>query len=314
MEKPSVAIIAGLSGSGKSTVLKALEDVNFYCVDKFPAPLLTHMVEYVDAKRLEQKLNSDSAEGEAQIGYERFDNVGILVDGRDANELNQIKTIVDQMRKTGFKVSLLFLDAADEVLIRRFKETRRPHPLLSISNNADTIRDALALERDMLSNFRAIADRVIDTSGFTPHELRRVIQEQFAADSRALRLDVSIMSFGFKYGVPINADIVFDVRFLANPHFVPELREKTGIEKEVQDYVFGSGEAEEFMKHLREMLSFLLPRYVTEGKRYLTVALGCTGGKHRSVSIAERLIDEYRNEQHEQFNFDVIHRDRERVV
>ena len=258
-----VLIITGMSGGGKSEALRALEDVGFFCVDNLPIPLIRRFVD----------LLADAGEA--------F-RVALVIDVRGGEFLSGGAAALDNIRTTAHRLEILFLDAADEVLVRRFSETRRRHPL-----DKRDLRAGLDAERKLLMPLRVEAQQVLDTSGLTVHELRRRLRQQYATADEQLRL--SLMSFGYKYGVPSEADLVFDVRFLRNPYFVDDLRPLTGVDRRVYEYVLEQPEANEFIRRITELLSFLLPLYQQEGKAYLTVALGCTGGHHRSVACVEAL-------------------------
>lgn len=263
MSPKSIVIITGMSGSGKSTAIRALEDAGYVCIDNLPAPLLLKVTE----------LGGDQ------------EKLAFVIDVREARFLKDVPRILDEARRAGHQVSVLFLDASDEVLTRRYSETRRRHPL----SGRGTVADGLAKERAALSELREQAQHVIDTSNVTVHELRRQVTARFGAGDASLA--VTITSFGFKYGVPSNADLVFDVRFLPNPYFVPELRALSGKNPAVSAYVIDRPDTAEFLDRVTGLLLFLLPRYQKEGKAYLTVAIGCTGGKHRSVALSQVLLD-----------------------
>ena len=272
-------IIGGVSGSGKSTALKAFEDIGYFCIDNLPAPLITSLVDLMVGA---------SAPGAPSFpGSQR--RFALLLRLRERGSYSRVEKAVDKLREKGAKVTLLFFECQDEEIVRRFQETRRPHPLLLEEHGSSTIIEALAEERMLLSDFREAADRIIDTTSCTPHDVRRIV-EQFTGHQRTLQ--VIVTAFGFKYGIPHDADLVVDVRFLPNPHFVAELHELTGEDPRVAEFVFHTGEADTFLKHYSTLLKFLIPRYQQEGKRYLTVAVGCTGGKHRSVAVSQRLVEE----------------------
>ncbi len=270
MRGKELYIIAGISGSGKSTALSALEDLGFFCVDNLPAPIVPEFVRY---------LSCDQPQAEEKGRF------ALLLDCQDRES---VRTVLDAMKKLeaqGLSIHLLYFDSSDEVLQRRFREARRPHPLLVKRDSASsTISEAIAEEREILADLREHATYLIDSSSFSVHDLRKLVTDYAGGRSELLLV---VESFGFKFGLPTDADMVIDVRFLPNPHFVQELRPKTGQSEEVRNFVFQSGEADAFLQRYIELFEFLLPRYKQEGKRYLTVALGCTGGKHRSVAIAE---------------------------
>lgn len=266
MSAKTIVIITGMSGSGKSTAVRALEDAGYFCIDNLPAPLLLKVTELGG-------------------GQERL---AFVMDAREIHFLKEAPRIIDEARRAGHAVSVLFLDSSDEVLTRRYSETRRRHPL----SGRGTVGDGLAKERAALSELREQAQHVIDTSNLTVHELRRLVMTRFGAGDAALA--ITVVSFGFKYGVPSNADLVFDVRFLQNPFFVPELRALTGRDPGVARFVLDAPDSAEFIDHVARLLDFLVPRYQREGKSYLTMAIGCTGGKHRSVALAQALVDRLR--------------------
>lgn len=260
-----LVIVTGISGAGKATALKAFEDLGFHAVDNLPLELL------VDFARLVEK----SSEIEDAV---------IIVDIREGTTLDRLPEILKSV-KTVLPTRVVFLDAKDEVLVRRYSETRRPHPL----GKQETVSRSIVEERQLLDPIRNVADTLIDTSNFNVHELRSHIQARFSRDDQVNHLLVSCLSFGFKNGVPLDADMVFDVRFLPNPHFVPEFRKLTGLDPKVAAYVRGFPQTVEFLERVTGLLLYLLPHYVKEGKSYLTVAFGCTGGQHRSVMMAEEM-------------------------
>jgi RNase adapter protein RapZ len=260
-----LVIVTGISGAGKATALKAFEDLGFHAVDNLPLELL------VEFARLVEK--SDEIEEAA-----------IIVDIREGMTLDLLPEILKTV-KTVLPTRVVFLDAKDEVLVRRYSETRRPHPL----RKQDTVSRSIVEERQLLDPIRNVTDTLIDTSSFNVHELRAHIQARFGRDEQVNHLLVSCLSFGFKNGVPLDADMVFDVRFLPNPHFVPEFRKLTGQDPRVAAYVRGFPQTEEFLERVTGLMLYLLPHYVAEGKSYLTIAFGCTGGMHRSVMMAEEM-------------------------
>lgn len=281
-----LVVITGLSGSGKGSALKSFEDLGYYCVDNLPVGLIPRFADMC------------AAHGS------RIRRAAVVVDIREGESVSQLPVTYQRLGRDGLKVALLFLEASDEALIHRFEETRRPHPL---GRNLP-VREGIRLERSLLKPMRHLADTVIDTSRMNVHELRQLIQDRFGGRRRKTML-VSVLSFGFKYGVPHDADLVFDVRFLPNPNFVTGLREKSGIDPEVREYVESQALTREFISRISDLLLFLLPNYVREGKSYLTIAIGCTGGRHRSVALAEHLGD-FLDE--EGFKTKVVHRDLER--
>ncbi len=257
-----LVIVTGISGAGKASALKSFEDLGFHAVDNLPLELLLDFAKLVDK----------STEIQSAV---------IVVDVREGQTLDRLPDILKSV-KTVLNTRVVFLDAQDGVLVRRYSETRRPHPL----RKQETVSRSIVEERQLLDPIRNVADTLIDTSTFNVHELRAHIQSRFGQDDRAKHLLVSCLSFGFKNGVPLDADLVFDVRFLPNPHFVPEFRKKTGKDPKVAGYVRSFPQTVEFLGRVTDLMLYLLPHYVAEGKSYLTVAFGCTGGQHRSVMMA----------------------------
>jgi UPF0042 nucleotide-binding protein len=260
----SILVVTGLSGSGKSTAIRALEDAGWFCIDNLPAPLLNKVTELAGS----------------------HDRLAFGIDAREGSYLQDAPQALDEARRGGHRVDVLFLDSSDEALTRRYSETRRRHPLAEKGG----VAEGIAKERALLGPLREHAEHVLDTSTMTVHELRRQVMARFAVSTTS-QLAVTVMSFGFKYGVPSNADLVFDVRFLPNPFFVPELKAFTGKDERVARFVMDRPESWEFLDRCFDLLAFLVPRYQREGKTYLTVAIGCTGGKHRSVAMAQALAD-----------------------
>ena len=258
-----LVIITGMSGSGKASVMKAFEDLGFYCVDNLPAELMPPFVELV----------KQSPE---------IERAALVVDIREGNALDRLPRTLSEIKKE-LNTKILFLEASDEALVRRFSETRRPHPL---DKNAP-VSSAISAERKRLDPIRNLADEIIDTSKFNVHELRQHIIDKFQRGKAEKTILISCVSFGFKNGVPPDVDLVFDVRFLPNPHFVPEFRPYTGLHPKVAAYIRKFPQTREFIKRISQLLIFLLPHYIREGKSYLTIGFGCTGGQHRSVMIAE---------------------------
>ncbi len=260
-------VVTGMSGGGKSTALKMLEDVGFYCVDNLPVSLVEKFAELV------------SMPG-SEVG-----KVALGLDVRSDQSFEDATKILEKLKSLGTKLEILFMDADEGVLIKRYKETRRVHPLAMDKR----VEDGVRIERRVLENIRRHADYVIDTSNLLTRELKEELNRIFVEDAAYNSLMVTVMSFGFKHGIPADADLVLDVRFLPNPFYIEELKCKTGNDREVQEYVMGFREAEVFLEKLTDMLEFLIPNYVKEGKNRLVVAIGCTGGQHRSVTLAREL-------------------------
>lgn len=260
-------IISGLSGSGKSSAVKTLEDLGYYCVDNLPVPVLQQFVE----------LTRQSAE--------EIRKRALVIDARDKPHIGELPGILKKLAKDGFNVELLFLEASDEVLTRRFSETRHRHPL----SPSGSPQEGIAEERKLLEPVRKIAQVVLDTSEFSAPDLRRNLMRRYGASPDQKVLAITITSFGYKFGLPIHADLVFDVRFLANPFFKPELKEKSGTDPRVVDFVMAQSDAGELIREIKRFFEFLIPRYEREGKSYLNLAVGCTGGRHRSIVISEQL-------------------------
>ena len=277
-----LVVITGMSGSGKASVLKAFEDLGYYCVDNLPVGLIPRFAELV-------------------VQSSEIKRTAMVVDVREGTQLEALPSIVQGIQKI-IPTKTIFLEASDAVLLRRYSETRRPHPL----GTNTSVKASLAAERRHLRRIRALADLVIDTSRFNVHELRAYITERFQQSESTKNILVSSLSFGFKHGVPEDADLVFDVRFLPNPHFVPEFRPFTGRDAPVAKYIRSFPQTKEFTKKVRDLLLFLLPHFIHEGKSYLTIAFGCTGGQHRSVMMAEEFAQILRKEG---YRVKVVHRD-----
>lgn len=279
-----VVIISGLSGSGKTVALRALEDSGFFCVDNLPLTLIdsfiTHLTQKGDIKR-----------------------IGIGIDIREQGFLLKTASALQALRKK-HKTEIIFLEAEKGVLIRRFKETRRPHPLSKSFKN--DIGKSIEAEKKVLMPLRKEADRIIDTSSYTPHQLRQLITSLYSRAAKGSDMSLTLMSFGYKFGVPQNIDLLFDVRFIPNPHFVPELRELSGIDMPVKKFIFEKPRTKEFMKKLKDLLNFLIPLYIKEGKTYLTIGIGCTGGRHRSPAITEKVAALLKNHP---VDINIVHRD-----
>src|ERR671912_1757384 len=261
-------VLTGLSGSGKSQAIRALEDLGYFCVDNLPVALLPMLAE------LTLRAGNEIA------------RAAVVVDVREGRMLDELPKVFRKLKgMRNLHPVLIFLDASDQVLVRRFSETRRPHPLAPDRSALEGIRD----ERRAMAAIRRMADHIVDTSEMTVHELRHVFTGVASGRAPGTQLVVTILSFGFKHGIPVDSDLLFDVRFLPNPHFVPELRPHTGRDPEVLEYLDRSKATHEFLAHTLNLLKFLIPQYVGEGKSYLTIGIGCTGGRHRSVAIAEAL-------------------------
>ena len=258
-----LVILTGLSGSGKSTVLKAFEDLGYYCVDNLPVELIPIFAEL-------------HAAGEGNLG-----RAALLVDAREGIQLEKLPGLLTHLRRE-HPITVVFIEAHEDALLRRYSETRRPHPL----GKDFSVRESLHRERMLMDPIRKLADVVIDTSQFNVHELRKFVEDRFKSKSGKSML-VSLVSFGYKFGVPTDADLMFDVRFLPNPHFVQKLRRYTGKDAKVRRYIQSFPQTGEFLRRMYSLLAYLIPHYIEEGKSYLTIAFGCTGGKHRSVMMAE---------------------------
>lgn len=258
-------IITGLSGSGKTAVSRNLEDLGYYCIDNLPTKLIPSFVALWTRKEVE------------------IEKVALVVDIRETGFTEEFPDVLQSIRKK-IMPYLIFLDASDEVLFKRFSESRRPHPLAI----KKSVREGIALERKRLAKIKNLADEVLDTSFTNVAELKKKLSRRFLV-KKGLSLQIVVVSFGYKYGIPLDSDLVFDTRFIPNPHYIDALRDKTGQSKEVKDYVLQSKETQSFLTHLFGFVNFLMPKFEEEGKSYLTIAMGCTGGKHRSVVLAEKL-------------------------
>ena len=280
-------IVTGMSGGGKATAIHMLEDAGFYCVDNLPVSLIEKFTELITMP--------DSGITKVVLG----------VDARAGQSFEGVAGIIDSMKEKGIPVEVLFMDCSDEVLIKRYKETRRIHPMNAVG---DRLEDGIAKEREVLAEVKKKADYVIDTSTLLTRELKRELDKIFVENAEYNSLMVNIMSFGFKHGIPSDADLVFDVRFLPNPYYIDELKHQTGNDKPVQDYVKSFPACGEFVDKLTDMLTFLIPGYVQEGKYQLVVAIGCTGGQHRSVTIANEIYDRLEKTKGD-FGLKLFHRD-----
>jgi RNase adapter protein RapZ len=280
---PELTILTGMSGAGRSTAARCLEDLGWFVVDNLPPGLLGSMIEL------------------AGLTQGSVPRIAVVVDVRGRSFFADLRTALDRLAFLAVDPQVVFLEASDEVLVRRYEGVRRKHPL----QDDGRIIDGIGRERAILEDLRGEADLVIDTSDLNVHQLRTQIEQAFSGDERAA-LQATVLSFGFKYGLPVDADLVVDVRFLPNPHWVPELRPLTGLDPDVAAYVFGNPDAAELLRRYGDVLALIVPGYLREGKRYLTLAVGCTGGKHRSVALAEALGKQLRADG---VDANVVHRD-----
>jgi UPF0042 nucleotide-binding protein len=269
VKKLKIIIITGLSGSGKSTAISAFEDAGFYCVDNMPVALLP--------KFLELPIESDS----------EIAGLAFVMDLREKSFLSKYSFVFDSLKKKGYRFEILFLEADEETLLKRYSQTRRHHPL----SQDKSLLEGIRIEQEQLKNLKITADRIIDTSRYNVHNLKSVINYIAQQSKNFAPMKINILSFGFKYGTPHDASLIMDVRFLANPYFVPELKALNGKNPEIKNYVLNNDEARRFLKKYLDLLDYLIPSYEKEGKSYLTIAIGCTGGRHRSVSIAEAIFE-----------------------
>ncbi len=269
MKNVRLVIISGPSGAGKSTAIKVLEDLNFFCVDNLPVVLLPKFME----------LSNQSAE---------INKVAIVVDVREREFLKEFPIILEEMMDSGYNAELIYLEASDDALLRRFSETRRRHPL----SEGDSSLDGIKRERDMLSSVKTAASKIIDTSVYNVHQLKEIIRDYFSGPLQQEKMVVHLVSFSYRYGIPSDADMIMDVRFLTNPYFVEGLKDLDGRDLRVKEFVLSKEATKEFLVRFENLLNFLIPNYLREGKTYLTIAIGCTGGRHRSVAIVDFLADE----------------------
>lgn len=282
-----IVIVTGMSGAGKSTALNVLEDEGYYCVDNMPISLI---IKFADLAASQEEGYSDIALG---------------IDIRSGNALNELDEVLQKLEVRRYNYKILFLDSSDDVLVKRYKETRRTHPLAK----DDRVDKGISLEREQMTFLKERADYIIDTSQLLTRELKQELEKIFVKDTGYSNLFVTVLSFGFKYGIPVDADIVFDVRFLPNPYYIDDLKSLTGNDKAIQDYVMGFDETKEFLNKVEDLIKFLLPNYVKEGKNSLVIAIGCTGGKHRSVTLANAIADAI---QQTEYGCKVEHRDIEK--
>jgi len=280
-----LVIVTGMSGAGKNTAMKTFEDMGFYCVDNLPVPLIEKFIEV------------------AASDGERYERVALGIDVREGTGFDMLHEILDNLSGDNLERSVLFLDADDTVLVKRYKETRRSHPL----TGGERIDKGLLEERKRLEPIKKRADYIIDTSNLLTRELRAELEQIYINQADFKNLFVTVLSFGFKYGIPVDSDLVFDVRFLPNPYYVEELKQKTGNDKEIQDFVLKCDDAKAFLDKLQDMIEFLIPRYIDEGKNQLVISIGCTGGKHRSVTLANAIYE--RLSENRDYGLKLEHRD-----
>lgn len=276
-------IITGLSGAGKTHAVRCMEDFGYYCIDNMPPVLIPKFAEL------------------CQNSQGKLDKIAVVSDIRSGDMFSQLFEALTEMRKDGFEYEILFLDADDNVLIKRYKETRRKHPLAL----GGSLSDAIALERRLLLDVRKKSDNIINTSSLTQKQLRCELAAIFESEEY-VPLSINVLSFGFKYGIPLDADMVFDVRFIPNPYYIEELKEHTGLESCVSDYVLSFEQSRKFLGMMEEMVDYLIPQFIEEGKKHLVIAIGCTGGRHRSVTFAEEI---YKHLSDEKRAVTIIHRD-----
>jgi UPF0042 nucleotide-binding protein len=267
MSLQDLVIVTGMSGSGKGTVLKTFEDLGFFCIDNLPVPLIPKFIEGI------------------HVSGGGFKQAALVIDVRAGEKLKDVELVLNGLRKSSFRLYVVYLEARDEVLVRRFSETRRPHPLSS----GQSLGNAIRLERRHLRKLRELADVTIDTSDYTVHQVKALVMQRFRKRPQASSLKVNLVSFGYKNGIPLEADLMFDARFLPNPYFVPHLKALNGNDEKVARYLRSFPESKEFVNRIADLLQYLLPNYTKEGKSYLTVAVGCTGGHHRSIFVIEEL-------------------------
>ncbi|MCI4626682.1 MAG: RNase adapter RapZ [Candidatus Magnetoovum sp. WYHC-5] len=283
MTNPLVIIVSGLSGAGKTVVLRTLEDSGFFCVDNLPPYMIEDFI---------------------KISYTNpgISKIGVGIDIREKNFLDEADKVIPQL-KGKYNIEIVFLEAETEVLLRRYKETRRPHPLSIVTDG--NLASAIEMEKLLIEPLRKNSERIIDTSSYTPHQLRELIAASYGQLSGGA-FKTTVISFGFKYGIPQNLDMMLDVRFLPNPHFIDELRPLTGLDEPVREFIFKQPATNEYLAKIKELLDFLIPQYKKEGKTYLTIGIGCTGGQHRAPALATKLFDIIK--QHD-IPVDIVHRE-----
>lgn len=300
-----IAIVTGMSGAGKTSALRMLEDVGYYCVDNMPIALIQNFAKNMEEEAAKEEARLLLENKSEKKHHKSAPKVALGIDIRSGHTLKNLDDVIVKLKMQGHTVEILFLDASTPVLVKRYKETRRNHPLAKVGR-IDGIIDS---ERESLDFLKKKADYIIDTSTLLTRELKIAIEDIFVGNKRYKNMYITIVSFGFKYGIPSDADMIFDVRFLPNPYYIPELKPKTGNEQDVQDFVMRSDSAHEFLDKLTAMCKFLIPNYVSEGKYQLVIGIGCTGGKHRSVTIANALFDRLKDMD---YGIKVEHRDIEK--
>ncbi len=307
MKNVRVILISGLSGSGKTTAIKALEDIGFYCVDNLPVLLLPKFIELCEQSGGKISKVAVVEDIRGTVSYPAWEESETARGGIDF--LADSRRVIQSLQKEGYSIEMLFLESSDQILMRRFSETRRQHPLAV----GGSIGDGIRLERERLQGIRDMANQVIDTSSFNVHQLKDRIQRYAQEGSEASQVTVTLLSFGYSFGIPFEADLLFDVRFLPNPYFVEELKRLKGEDPKVRRYVLQWEETQEFLERVLEFIRFLLPLYIRERKTHLTIAVGCTGGRHRSIVITNRLAEMLRDEGVERrVVLSVRHRDAEK--
>jgi len=288
MKNIRIVVVTGMSGSGKSTVLRSLEDIGFFCVDNLPVSLLPKLLDM-------------------QLGRaDEISKIALVMDVREKHFLDRYGEIFKELKEQGYMIEILFLEAGDETLLHRFSETRRSHPL----SDRRTVAESIRLEREKMRELKSMADMVVDTSLYNVHQLKELIQRYYTTPSESKKLVVNLISFGYRYGLPPEADMVFDARFLPNPYFVQDLKQFDGNNPKIVDYVMGWDESRKFLQELYELMTFLTPLYEKEGKAYLNIAVGCTGGRHRSVVMVNQFA-RYFDERNYRVN--IHHRDIQRT-
>lgn len=280
-------IVTGMSGAGKSTAIKALEDEGFYCIDNLPPALIPTFTELCIGQQ------------------EKFNKVALGIDIRGGTLFTDLFLSLDTIKKNGYKYDILYLDSSDNILIKRYKETRRMHPLVK----GGRMEEGIAQERVLLQELKQKADNIIDTTNLLPKDIKNLILKIYVKEEEFNSLMITVVTFGFKYGIPMDSDLVFDVRFLPNPYYIAEMRSLTGNDQAIQDYVMENDISIEFLNKLYDMIEFLIPNYVKEGKNQLVISIGCTGGKHRSVTIGNKIFDQVKALGHSVF---IQHRDIEK--